>query len=145
MSTPRVALAATMVAAAWATAIGGVPLVGAAKAEAAWLRTGNGSSFAAALPLAAPTGFSAPNPRCNNSGGGPSVTVSWGYPSTIPLPPKFEVLISSTANDPNATVAATTTTAMTATITLPNTKTSYLSVRAVAGSWRLRSAEVSVC
>lgn len=144
MSAGRVAFTAALVAAAWATAITGVTAAGAAKAEAAWLKTGSGSSFAAAWPLAVPSGPSLSNQKCNNSGNGPSVTVSWGYPIAT-LPPKFEVLLSSTANNPNPTVAATTTTAMSATITLPSTKTSYLSVRAVAGSWQLRSGEVSVC
>lgn len=146
MSTQRVAFAAALVAAAWTAAISGVAVVGAAKAEAAWLKTGSGTAFAAAFPLKTPTGFAAPNPKCNNSGGtNPSVTVSWGYPiSTLPL--KFEVLSSATANNANPAVAATTTTAMSATVTLPgNNKTTFLSVRAVAGNWQLRSGEVSVC
>jgi len=146
MSTPRVIFAAAMAAAAWTTVISGLVAVGAARAEAAWLKSGSGSAFAAALPLKAPDTPATSNLKCNRNGGtDPAVTVTWTYPSTI-LPPKFEVLSSSTPNNAAPAVAATTTTALSATITLPsNNQTAYLSVRSVAGSWRLRSGEVHVC
>ena len=138
--------AAALVAAAWTTVISGLVAVGAAKAEAAWLKSGSGSAFAAALPLKAPETLTTSNLKCNNRGGtDPSVTVTWTYP--IPtLPPQFEVLSSATPNNASPMIAATTTTAMSATIPLSsNNQTVYLSVRSVAGSWRLRSGEVQAC
>jgi hypothetical protein len=146
MSTPRVIFAAAMVAVAWTTVISGLVAVGAAKAEAAWLKSGPGTGYAAALPLRAPDTPTTSNLKCNRSGGtDPAVTVTWTYPSTI-LPPKFEVLSSATPNNASPTIAATTTTAMSATIPLAgNNQAAYLSVRSVAGSWRLRSGEVHVC
>ncbi|MEU4253818.1 hypothetical protein AB0F15_41145 [Amycolatopsis sp. NPDC026612] len=146
MSTARVVFAAVLVAAAWTTVISGLVAADAAKAEAAWLKGGSGSAFAAALPLKAPDTPTTSNVKCNRNGGtDPGVTVSWTYPSTI-LPPKFEVLYSATPTNASPTVAATTTTAMSATIPLPsNNQIAYLSVRSVAGSWRLRSGEVHVC
>lgn len=138
--------AAAMVAAAWTTVITGLAAVGAARAEAAWQNSGSGTAFAAALPLKAPDKPATSNVKCNRSGGtDPSATVTWTYPSTI-LPPKFEVLSSATPNNASPAVAATTTGAMSATISLPgNNQAAYLSVRAVAASWRLRSVEVSIC
>ncbi|MGW3958894.1 hypothetical protein ACWED2_03660 [Amycolatopsis sp. NPDC005003] len=146
MSTTRVVFAAALVAAAWTTVISGLVAVGAAKAEAAWLKSGPGTGYAAALPLRTPNTPTTSNLKCNNSGGtDPTVTVSWTYPN-VPPPPGFEVLSSPTANNANPTVVATTTTAMSATFGLSgNNKTAYLSVRSVAGTWRLRSGEVAIC
>ncbi|EOD65666.1 hypothetical protein H480_25468 [Amycolatopsis vancoresmycina DSM 44592] len=137
--------AAVLVAASWTTVISGLVAVGAAKAEAAWLKSGAGTASAAALPLKAPDTPTTSNVKCNRSGGtDPTATVTWTYPSTF-LPPKFEVLSSTTPNNASPAVAATTT-ALSATIPLPgNNQAAYLSVRSVAGTWRLRSGEVRVC
>ncbi|MEQ0560157.1 hypothetical protein ABJI51_13800 [Amycolatopsis sp. NEAU-NG30] len=53
MSTGRVVFAAALVAAAWTTAVGGIIVAGAAKADAAWLKSGPGRGFAAAGMLPA--------------------------------------------------------------------------------------------
>jgi hypothetical protein len=146
VSAPRIVFAAAMVAVAWTTVITGLVAVGTAKAEAAWLKTGPGTGHAAALPLRAPGTPAISNLKCNNSGGtDPSVTVGWTYPIAT-LPPKFEVLSSPTPNNASPTIVATTTTTMSATFLLSgNNKLAYLSVRSVAGTWRLRSGEVPIC
>jgi hypothetical protein len=146
VSTTRVIFAAVLVAAAWTTVISGLVAVGAAKAEAAWQTAGPGTGYAAALPLRAPNTPVTSNLKCNNSGGtDPTVTVSWTYPIST-LPPRFEVLSSPAPNNANPAVVATTTTTMSATFLLSsNNKLAYLSVRSVAGSWRLRSGEVPIC
>ncbi|MBE1494494.1 hypothetical protein H4696_001594 [Amycolatopsis lexingtonensis] len=132
MSTTRVAVAAALLA---ATAIGG-------QAEAAWLKSGPGTAAAAALKLSTPDTPTLSNVKCNSSGGGPSATVGWTYPAS--LPPGFEVLTSLTPNNPTNTTA---TTNLSVTIPLlSNSKPTYVSVRAVAGAWKgTRSPEVAAC
>jgi len=143
VSTTRVIFAATLVAAAWTTVISGLVAVGAARAEAAWLKTGPGTASSAALKLLAPGQPVLEAAKCNNSGDGPTATLHWPYQPA--LPPGFEVLTSLTANSP--TNSAATTTATSATVPLLSTgKTTYVSVRAVAGAWRgPRSPEVAAC
>nr|WP_225956390.1 hypothetical protein [Amycolatopsis lexingtonensis] len=118
-----------------ATAIGG-------QAEAAWLKSGPGTAAAAALKLSTPDTPTLSNVKCNSSGGGPSATVGWTYPAS--LPPGFEVLTSLTPNNPTNTTA---TTNLSVTIPLlSNSKPTYVSVRAVAGAWKgTRSPEVAAC
>jgi hypothetical protein len=117
--------------------------VGATKAEAAWLKSGPGSGYAVAGKLLTPDQPVLDDAKCNNGGAGPTATVHWSYPT--PLPAGFELFTSPSKNGP-VTSAGTTTTAS-ATIVLPSSnKTTYVSVRAVAGAWRgPRSAEVAAC
>jgi hypothetical protein len=134
---------AVLVAAAWSTAITGIALTGAAKAEAAWLKTGPGTGYAAALRLLSPGQPVLDAAKCNSSQGGPTATLHWTYPEA--LPPGFEVLTSASQNGTTTTAGTTTTTS--ATIPLPSAgKTTYVSVRATAGAWKgARSPEVAAC
>ena len=142
MSTPRVIFAAAMVAAAWTTVISGLVAVGAARAEAAWLKSGPGTGYAAAGQLPATGTPVLESAKCNNSGSGPTALLRWSYPAT--LPQSFEVLTSLTANNP--TNSTTTTSTSTTIPLLSNNKTTYVSVRAVTGAWRgPRSPEVAAC
>ena len=142
MSAGRVAFAAALVAAAWTTAITGIAIVGAARAEAAWLASGPGSGYAEGLRLSTPGNPVLDSAKCNSSGSGPSATLHWSYP--VALPPGFEVLVASTQNGSTSSAGTTTTTS--ATVPLPGNKTVYLSVRALAGTWRgTRSGEVAAC
>ena len=143
MSGHRVAFAAVLVAAAWSTAITGIALAGAARAEAAWLKTGPGTGYAAAWHLLSPGQPVLDTARCNSSQGGPTATLHWPYQE--PLPPGFEVLTSGSPNGPTTTAGTTTTTS--ATVPLPSSgKTTYVSVRAALGAWRgPRSTEVPAC
>jgi hypothetical protein len=142
MSANRVVFAAVLVAASWTTVISGLVAVGAARAEAAWLKSGPGTGYAVAgtLPDIAKPALS--NPKCNNSGSGPTATLTWTYPAT--LPQGFEVLTSLTQNSPTNSMTTTNTT-----ITVPllsNNRTTYVSVRAALGAWRgPRSPEVAAC
>ncbi|WP_410586550.1 hypothetical protein [Amycolatopsis sp. lyj-23] len=143
MSTPRVVFAAALVAAAWTTAISGLVAVGAAKAEAAWLKAGPGTGYAAALKLQPPGQPVVDSAKCNSSNGGPSATLHWSYPVTA-LPPGFELLTATGAGGPVSTAGTTTTTS--ATIPLPGNNKVYVSVRATAGAWKgTRSVEVAAC
>lgn len=143
MSTGRVVFAAVLVAAAWTTAVGGIVVAGAAKADAAWLKSGPGRGFAAAGKLPA-TGVPVLDTfKCNNSGSGPTATLHWTYPASLPA--GFEVLTSLTQNSTNPATTATTATSVTVAL-LSTSKTTYVSVRATAGAWRgPRSPEVAVC
>lgn len=143
MSTPRPVFAAAMVAAAWTTVITGLLAAGAAKAEAAWLKSGPGTGYAAAGKLPATGSPVLDTMKCNNGNGGPTATLHWSYPAAV-LPPGFEVLTSLTAGNPTN---STTTTNTSITVPLLSTsKPTYVSVRAAAGSWRgPRSPEVAAC
>lgn len=141
MSGHRVAFAAVLVAAAWSTAITGLTLVGAAKAEAAWLKSGPGTAAARALTLTTPGTPVVETAKCNNSPPGYTATIHWAYTAT-PVP-GFEVLVAATANSTNPTVYSNVTSPTT--VVVPG-KNSYLSVRAAIGAWRSpRSTEVTVC
>ncbi|MDS0139493.1 MULTISPECIES: hypothetical protein [unclassified Amycolatopsis] len=143
MSAPRVVFAAAMVAAAWTTVITGLTAIGAARAEAAWLKSGPGTGYAAGLKLQTPGQPVVDSAKCNNgNGSGPSATLHWTYPT--PLPPGFELLTATTAGGPVSTAGTATTTS--ATIPLPGNNKVYVSVRATAGSWKgTRSPEVAAC
>ncbi|WP_206786001.1 hypothetical protein [Amycolatopsis sp. MtRt-6] len=146
MSTPRLVFAAAMVAAAWTTVITGLLAVGAARAEAAWLKSGPGTGYAAAGKLPATGSPVLDSAKCNNSGPGPTATLHWSYPAAV-LSPGFEVLTSLTPGSPATNTNSTTTTNTSITVPLLSTsKTTYVSVRAAAGSWRgPRSPEVAAC
>lgn len=139
----RILFASAAVAAAWTLAIGGLVAVGDAKAEAAWLKNGSGTSAAKAIRLVAPGTPATTAVKCNNGGTGPSVTLQWTY--TGSTPPRFAILSAASPGTANpATVA--TPTASPFTLPLDDNKAVYLSVRAVAGSWLgARSGEVKVC
>ncbi|MBE8525720.1 hypothetical protein ILP97_51005 [Amycolatopsis sp. H6(2020)] len=142
MSTPRVIFAAAMVAAAWTTVISGLVAVGAARAEAAWLKSGSGTGYAAGLRLQTPGQPVVDSARCNNGSGGPSATLHWSYSAT--LPPGFELFTATAPGGPVSTAGTTTTTS--ATIPLPGNNKVYVSVRATAGTWKgTRSPEVAAC
>lgn len=142
MSANRVVFAAFLVAASWTTVISGLVAVGAARAEAAWLKSGTGTGYAAGLKLQTPSQPVVDSAKCNSSNGGPSATLHWDYPT--PLPPGFELFTATSAGGPVST-AGTTTTAS-ATIPLPGNNKIYVSVRATAGSWKgTRSPEVLAC
>jgi hypothetical protein len=139
MSAPRVVFAAAMVAAAWTTVISGLVAAGA---EAAWLKSGPGTGYAAGLKLQTPGQPVLDSARCNNGGGGPSATLHWTYPA--PLPPGFELFTATTAGGTASSAGTTTTTS--ATIPLPGNNKIYVSVRATAGAWKgTRSPEVQAC
>jgi hypothetical protein len=142
MSAPRVVFAAAMVAAAWTTVISGLVAVGAAKAEAAWLKSGPGTGYASAETLPAIAKPVLDGMKCNNGNGGPTATLHWSYPAASP--PGFEVLTSLTAGSPTNSTTTTSTS-----ITVPILSTSrptYVSVRAAIGAWRgPRSPEVAAC
>ncbi|MEV6824714.1 hypothetical protein [Amycolatopsis sp. NPDC051102] len=142
MSAPRVVFAAAMVAAAWTTVISGLVAFGAAKAEAAWQKSGPGNGYALAGTLPATGQPVLDSTKCNNGNGGPTATLHWTYPAT--LPQGFEVLTSLTAGNPTN---STTTTSTSVTVPILSTsKTTYVSVRAATGAWRgRRSAEVQAC
>ncbi|MET8848964.1 hypothetical protein [Amycolatopsis sp. NPDC004625] len=142
MSAPRVVFAAAMVAAAWTTVITGLVAVGAAKAEAAWLKSGPGTGYAVAGKLQTPDQPILDDAKCNNGGSGPTATVHWNYPA--PLPSGFELFTATSKNGPVTSAGTTTTTS--ATVVLPSNKTTYVSVRATTGAWRgSRSPEVAAC
>ncbi|ADJ46225.1 hypothetical protein AMES_4400 [Amycolatopsis mediterranei S699] len=142
MSTPRIAFAAVLVVAAWTTVISGLVAVGAAKAEAAWLKPGPGTGYAAGLKLQTPGQPVVESARCNNGSGGPSATLHWSYPT--PLPPGFELFTATTSGGPVTTAGTATTTS--ATIPLPSNNKVYVSVRATAGTWKgTRSPEAQAC
>jgi hypothetical protein len=143
MSAPRVVFAAAMVAVAWTTVISGLVAVGAAKAEAAWLKTGPGKGYAAGLQLQTPEQPIVDSAKCNNgNGSSPSAKLHWSYPT--PLPPGFELFTATTLGGPVTTAGTATTTS--ATIPLPSNNKVYVSVRATAGTWKgTRSPEVQAC
>ncbi|MEV4053211.1 hypothetical protein AB0J55_18650 [Amycolatopsis sp. NPDC049688] len=142
MSAPRVVFAAAMVAAAWTTVITGLVAVGAAKAEAAWLKSGPGTGYAAGLKLQTPGQPTVDSAKCNSSNGGPSAQLHWTYPA--PLPPGFELFTATAQGGPVSLAATSTTTS--ATIPLPGNNKVYVSVRAAAGAWKgTRSTEVAAC
>ncbi|MET9001016.1 hypothetical protein [Amycolatopsis sp. NPDC004169] len=143
MSANRVVFAAVLVAASWTTVISGLVAVGAARAEAAWLKSGSGSGYAAGLQLQTPDQPVLDSAKCNNgNGSGPSAKLHWSYPA--PLPPGFELFTATTQGGP-ASLAGTATT-NSATIPLPGNNKVYVSVRATAGSWKgTRSPEVAAC
>ncbi len=115
---------------------------GLGEADAAWLKAGPGTGYAAALKLLSPGTPVLDAIKCNNGGTGPSATLHWSYPA--PLPPGFEVLTSLTQNSPTNSTAVTTTPATVP--LLSNSKPTYVSVRATAGAWRgPRSPEVAAC
>ncbi len=137
MSANRVVFAALLVAASWTTVISGL-----VAAEAAWQKSAPGSGYAVAGRLQTPDQPVLDDAKCNNGGTGPTATLHWSSPA--PLPPGFELFTASSKNGP--VTSAGTTTATSATIVLPSNKTTYVSVRAVAGAWRgPRSPEVAAC
>jgi hypothetical protein len=140
----RILFATAMVAAAWTLAISGLVAIGDAHAEAAWLKSGPGASAAKAIKLVLPGDPTPTAVKCNNSGGtNPSVTLQWTYSGSTP--PRFGIYSAAAPGTANPPSVATTTTSP-ITIALENSKTVYLSVRAVAGSWLgPRSGEVKVC
>jgi hypothetical protein len=142
MSASRVALAAVLVAAAWTTVISSLVAVGAAKAEAAWFKSGAGPGYAAAGKLPSTGDPVLDTAKCNNGNGGPTATLHWSYPAA--LPQGFEVLTSLTAGSPTN---STTTTSTSVTVPILSTsKPTYVSVCATAGAWRgPRSPEVAAC
>lgn len=125
----RVVFAAVLVAAAWSTAVTGITLAGAAKAEAAWLKTGTGTSFARALALAAPASFSVTTVKCNGSN--QQVSMTW---SAVANATSYEVYATS-PNGTNGQVLTTTSATTLANYTLPY-KPAVITVRGLDNNWR---------
>ena len=136
----RVVFATGMVAAAWALAITGLVAVGDAKAEAAWLKTGTGTSAAKAIRLLTPGQPAVTAKTC--TGNGYSISVSWSYSGS--LPPLFDIYGAINKNAAPTVIGTATTTSVT--LTGLSAKPAVVSVRASAGSWHgTRSAEVDGC
>jgi hypothetical protein len=125
----RVLFAGVLVAAAWTTAITGITLAGAAKAEAAWLKTGAGTAFARALTLTAPGSFAVTPVKCNGSN--QQVSMTW---SAVPNATSYEVYATA-PNGSNGQVLTTTTGTTLANYNLPY-KPAVITVRGLDNNWR---------
>jgi hypothetical protein len=123
------AFAGVLVAAAWTTAITGITLVGAAKAEAAWLKSGPGTAYARALALAAPESFSVTAVKCNGSN--QQVSMTW---SAVANAVNYE-LYATAPNGTNGQVLTTTAATALASYTLPY-KPAVITVRGLDNNWR---------
>jgi hypothetical protein len=137
-------LSTGMVAAAWALAITGLVLVGDAKADAAWAKTGPGTASAKADQLPVPTALTA-NPNCNS--GNPKASFSWTAAASSALWSGYDIVAAPDAASTVLTVIQTPRQGTTASgVQLPYTP-AYVSVRtvSVSGTWRGRSAGVVVC
>ncbi|MEV6446667.1 hypothetical protein [Amycolatopsis sp. NPDC051716] len=129
MSTPRVVFAAVLVAAAWTTVVSGLVAVGAAKAEATWLKSGPGNAYGRGLTLAAPQPFSVTTVKCNGSN--QQVSMSWG-----PVTGAVAYKVFATASDGTNGQVLTTTSATALTgYTLPY-KPAVITVQALNNNWR---------
>lgn len=122
--------AAVLVATAWTTAITGITLVGAAKAEAAWLKSGPGTAAARALTLTAPSSFTVTTIRCTGNGNR-QVSMAW---SAVTGAANYEIYATTTTGT-NGQVLTTTAATTIASLDLPY-RPAVITVRGLNTNWR---------